>query len=59
MKHYSHPEAWIRRAVSVGLTTGVVVVLIESGTGLLRQRQFGRRNNEIHLADSKRCTTYR
>jgi hypothetical protein len=40
MKHYLHPEAWIRRAVSVGLTTGVVVVLIESGTGLLRQRQF-------------------
>jgi hypothetical protein len=59
MKRYWHLEAWIRRAVSVAFITGVVVVLIESGTGLLRQRQFGRRNNEIHLADSKRCTTYR
>jgi len=59
MKHYLHLEAWIRRAVSMALITGVVVVLIESGTGLPRQRQFGRRNNEIHLADSKRSTTYR
>ena len=59
MKHHLHLEAWIRRAVSGALITGVVVVLIESGTGLIRQHQFGRRNNEIHLADSKRCTTYR
>jgi len=38
MKHYLHLEAWICRAVSVALITGVVVALIESGTGLLPQR---------------------
>jgi hypothetical protein len=35
MKHYLRFEVWIRRAPSVAVITGVVVVLTGGGTGLL------------------------
>ena len=40
MQHYLRFEAWIRRAPSVALMTGVIVVLMGWGMGLLTPKCF-------------------